>query len=156
MAEQWTKKWSVGNWTVALNVKGFYGCSCPAWKFQRLPFPERKDCHHILQVKANGGDELEAKPRPAPVLAMVNKPIYKEETNELLLPLIKIPDAEMMEATVCFYLLKHGYSWTETKELRQHIPYSWTAKAVIAHVERYGEACYKDDRSMRFIKLKYL
>ena len=146
MADKWIKRWKIpksngnGFWTIAIDKNGNYGCSCPVWIYRRL------ECHHIIQVKRNGGQEIELRPKPKYVLAMVNKPIYKEETNELLIPLIKIPDAEMMEATVCYYLFKHGYSWKEVKEIRGHIPNDWTKTAIINHVEKYGEVCYKDLR----------
>jgi len=142
----WLKRWKVpgsngGEWTVAIDKDGNWGCSCPVWKFQRLPFAERKQCHHILQVKMDGGEEIKGNNKPRYVLANVNKPKFKKETNELLIPLIKIPDLKLMEATVCCYMLKHGYSWGEIKEIRR-IPPGWTMRAVLDHVERHGEACY--------------
>jgi len=142
MADKWIKRWKVekskgdGHWIVALDKDGNYGCSCPVWKFRR------QECHHIVLIKNNGGEEAPAKEKPGYVLAAALKPIYKEETNELLIPLIGIPDANMMEATICFYMMKYGYSWSEVKEIRGHLPPSWTKKAVIAHVERHGEACH--------------
>lgn len=50
----------------------------------------------------------------------------------------------MMGATICYYMLKYGYSWGEIKEIR-HLPSQWTMKAVISYVESHGEACYPDD-----------
>ena len=90
--------------------------------------------------------------KPKYVLAMVRKPIYKKETNELLVPLIGIPDANMMEATICYYMLKYGYSWKEVKEIRGHLPPSWTKSAVIAHVEKHGEACHPESWCERGMK----
>lgn len=150
MSNKWVKRWKVprsngdGYWTVAVDKDRVWGCSCPGWKFQRLPFAERVPCHHIVEVQRNGGNEAEKKERPRYTLACVRKPEYKEETNELLIPLIGIPDANMMEATICYYLIKYGYSWNEVKEIRGQIPHSWTKKAVIAHVERHGEACHPE------------
>lgn len=51
MADNWVKRWDVPGsngktWTVAINMAGNYGCSCPVWKFKR------RDCKHIDQVKA--------------------------------------------------------------------------------------------------------
>ena len=63
-----------------------------------------------------------------------------------MIPLVKIGDPQMMEATICYYLFKHGYSWKEIKEIRGHIPHSWTMRDVLAHVEHYGEAEYRDLR----------
>jgi len=47
----------------------------------------------------------------------------------------------MMEATICFYMLKYGYSMGEIREIH-NIPHEWTAKVIISHVERHGEAEY--------------
>lgn len=66
MADKWIKRWKVpksngdGSWTVAVDKDGNYGCSCPAWKFQRLPFAERVACHHIIEIQGNGGKEVKA------------------------------------------------------------------------------------------------
>lgn len=140
---RWVKRWEVpsssgnGIWVVAIDINGNYGCSCPVWKFRR------QECHHIKLVKMGGGRELEGGEKPRYVLAKVRKPTYKKEANELLVPLVGIPDAHMMEATICYYMLKYGYSMTEVREIR-HIPLQWTAKAIIAHVERHGEAEYPE------------
>jgi len=140
-SDRWVKRWEVpkstgdGNWIVAIDKDGNYGCSCPVWKFKR------QECHHIKQVKMGLGAEQARQKRPEYILAKVNKPVFKAETNQLLCPLIGIPDAHMMEATICYYLLKYGYSIGEIRELR-HIPREWTAKAITAHIERHGEAEY--------------
>ena len=50
----WIAKWSVPgskpgvNWTVAVDNKGEFGCSCPVWKFKR------KECKHIIRIKTQG------------------------------------------------------------------------------------------------------
>jgi len=54
---KWVKKWKVPGsnsniWTVAQDKDGNYGCSCPLWKFKR------QECHHILQIKETGGEEI--------------------------------------------------------------------------------------------------
>jgi hypothetical protein len=139
----WSKKWEVPGsngktWTVAVRESGEYGCSCPVWKFRR------QECHHIKLVKQGGGAPLERMARPQYVLAKVNKPTYKPPTNELYIPLIEPGDPLLMEATICFYLLKYGYSMGEIREIRRHIPSSWTVRAIIAHVETHGEAEYPD------------
>jgi hypothetical protein len=139
--DKWVKRWEIpkssgdGNWIVAIDKNGNYGCSCPVWKFHR------QECHHIKQVKMGFGTEQARQNRPEYVLAKVNKPIFNSETNQLLCPLIGIPDACMMEATICFYLLKYGYSMGEIREMR-HIPHEWTAKAIFAHIDHHGEAEY--------------
>lgn len=138
MSDRWIKRWKVpkssgdGFWTVAVDKDGNYGCSCPVWKFRR------QECHHIILVK-NGGGELKEKPKY--ILAKVLKPVYNKQKNELLIPLIAIPDVCMMEATICFYLFKYGYSLSEVRQIRR-IPSDWTMKAIIGHIETKGEAVY--------------
>lgn len=136
--DRWVKRWEVpkstdnGTWIVAIDKEGNYGCSCPVWKFKR------QECHHIKQVKLGYGTEKARAERPQYILASVLKPIYKAEENELWIPLVAIGDPHMMEATICFYLLKYGYSIGEIREMR-HIPRDWTASAIMSHVERHGE-----------------
>lgn len=141
--DKWLKRWKVngsnGNvWTVAIDVNGQYGCSCPVWKFKR------EECHHIAMVKAGGGTTDSPKPKPEYVLAAVRKPVLKADSNELLIPLVAIGDPLMMEATICYYLLMNGYSMSEIRELRCHIPSSWSAKAIRAHIATHGEAEYPE------------
>ena len=58
--DKWIKRWEVpkssgdGNWIVAIDKDGNYGCSCPIWKFKR------QECHHILEVRQNGGSQIES------------------------------------------------------------------------------------------------
>lgn len=137
--DKWVKRWKVpkskgdGEWTVAQDKDGNYGCNCPIWRFSR------KECHHIKQIKANGANALQEKPKY--ILANVAKPKLIKETNELYIPLVAIPDAHMMEATICFYLLKYGYSMSEIRQIRR-IPKEWTAEAIQNHVQAHGEAEY--------------
>jgi len=141
---RWVKRWEVpkssgdGNWIVAIDKDGNYGCSCPVWKFKR------QECHHIKQVKMGFGTEQARKERPEYVLACVNKPTLKADTNQLLCPLIGLPDTHLMEATICYYLLKYGYSMGEIRKMRGHIPRDWTATAIMNHIERHGEAEYPE------------
>lgn len=134
--DRWVKRWKVpgsnGNtWTVAIDKKGNYGCSCPRWKFKR------EECHHILQVKAGKGNELENPPRPQYVLAQVETPFLKN--GKLFVPLVAIGDTHM-EATICHALLMNGYSMGEIRGIRHYIPRQWTAKAIIAYIEDHGKA----------------
>jgi len=136
--DRWVKRWQVPSsdgsktYTVAVDANGNYGCSCPAWKFRRI------ECHHIRRVKTGGGMEKKLAPLPNVVFACVWKPKYKPETNELYVPLVAIGDTHM-EATICYYLLKYGYSMVQVREMR-HIPNQWTAKAIRAYIETHGEA----------------
>lgn len=62
MNDRWIKRWKVpnsngGEYTVAVDKDGIWGCSCPVWKFQKLSFADRKQCHHIFQVKTSEGEK---------------------------------------------------------------------------------------------------
>jgi hypothetical protein len=54
--DNWVKRWEVqgsrkdSSWTVAINEKGEYGCSCPVWKYKRI------ECKHIIRIKAQERD----------------------------------------------------------------------------------------------------
>ena len=129
----WVKKWYIESensnkkYVVSLSDEDTWGCSCPAWKFNRI------ECKHIIRVKLNPGRYEEIKdqsPKPEYVLAMVEKPIYKKEENKLLIPLIRIePYDYKMEALICYTMAKHGYLWKEIKEIRNLNPV-WTLKKV--------------------------
>jgi len=68
--------------------------------------------------------------KPEYVLAMVDKPTYKEEENKILIPLIRIePYDYKMEALICYTMAKHGYKWKEIKGIRNLNPV-WTLKKV--------------------------
>lgn len=144
-SDKWVKRWEVigsddHHWIVAQDKDGNWGCSCPRWKFKR------EECHHIQWIKGNGGTHSEAqkpKPKPSYVLATVSKPIFKEDTNELFIPLVGVPDAMMMEATICYNLLKYGYSMGEVREMRR-IPSQWSVRAITEHVRKHGEAEYPE------------
>lgn len=142
--DRWVKRWEVpkssgdGNWIVAIDKDGNYGCSCPVWKFKR------QECHHIKLVKMGSVEASTQAEKPEYVLAAVNKPTYDEKKNRLLIPLVALgPEGTNMEATICFTMLKHGYSMGEVREIR-HLPTQWTAKAIFSHIERYGEAEYPE------------
>jgi len=141
--DRWIKRWEVQGttqaWIVALDKNGNWGCSCPVWKYRR------QECHHIKFIKMNGGKKIKKEERPEYVLAKVLKPTYDKGKNRLYIPLIGIPDAHLMEATICYYLLKYGYSMGEIRKMRKHLPKSWTAKAIIEHVEENGKAEYPPD-----------
>jgi len=138
--DKWIKRWQIQGsndktWTVAIDKDGNYGCSCPRWKFHR------EECHHIKAVKMGLGSEVTQQKKPEYVLAKVNKPIYDKGINRLLIPLIGLPDAMVMQATICFYMLKYGFSMSEIRRIRK-IPQQWSAKAIMQHIEDHGEAEY--------------
>ena len=68
--------------------------------------------------------------KPEYVLAMVEKPIFKEKENKLLIPLIRIePYDYKMEALICYTMAKYGYLWKEIKEIR-NLSDIWTLTKV--------------------------
>jgi len=137
--DKWIKRFKVksssgnGYYIVAIDKEGNYGCSCPVWKFRR------QECHHIRQIKLLGGSEAKTIKRPEYVLAKVLEPKLKD--GKILCPLIPIGDTHM-EATIDAFLIKYGYSFSEVKEIR-HLPNSWTKKAILDYIERYGMKKYK-------------
>lgn len=149
MGQGWIKQWSVqgsgGNvYTVVLVEDGVtWACSCPAFKFRR------GECKHIKAVKGGEYDSIESGfdtgNRPVYTLAMVRKPLYDRENNLLLIPLVPFGDKHLMEATIVFYMLFHGYSMPEIRRIRGCcLPKDWTAQAVIEHIQRNGEAEYPE------------
>jgi len=81
--------------------------------------------------------------KPVAVLANVNTPTLKD--NKIFLPLIRFDENQTwMEATICFYLIKHGYSWEEIKTLRGNIPKQWTARKVVDYINLRGECVYQE------------
>lgn len=149
--DKWTAQWKVksssgnGLYTVSLGKDGKYACSCPAWT-RNMP---RKNCKHITEVLNSMVAKEWLKPskkKAKYVLANVLKPIYKAKVNMLYVPLIRLPDNILMEASIIYMMAKHGWTWPEIKEIRGHIPKSWTLMAVIDHVERHGLAEYPPDK----------
>lgn len=143
---RWIRKWEArgskgATWTVSQDNEGNFGCSCPVWKFQR------QECKHIQEIKglleyqkthglADTGTE-----KPKYVLAMVGKPTFNEEKNELLIPLVRFGDMHM-EATICHHMLKRGYTMHEIRELRHNTPPGLNAGIIRQYMEVYGEAEY--------------
>jgi len=154
---RWIKKWVVesnsgnGNYTVSLSELGVYGCSCPAWKFRK------QECSHIQYIKSTkpnsnkGWAKTAHQPEPKEVIkitkpnlmpANVLRPIYKRRENTIYYPLVPIyPSDTHMEATICYFLSKYGFSWSEVQTQR-HLPNSWTKRAVTAYIQEYGMKRY--------------
>jgi len=138
--DKWIKRFKVksssgnGYYIVAIGKEGNYGCSCPVWKFRR------QECHHIKQIKLLGGSKAETIKKPEYVLAKVLEPELKD--GKILCPLIPIGDTHM-EATIDVFLMKYGYSFSEVKEIR-HLPDSWTKKAILDYIEKYGMKKYNE------------
>ena len=138
MNDRWAHRWKVPGsdgheWTVAQAHDGSYGCSCPIWRFKR------QECHHIAFVKAQHPDPDAPITRPEYVLAAVDAP--RVEGGKMLIPLVEIGNGEQ-EATIFAFLLEHGYSMGEVREMRVHVPREWTAKAIRAYVAEHGPAVF--------------
>ena len=58
-------------YTVAVDAEGNYGCTCPAWKFQKGAQGPRRDCKHIDRIKAQlqAGQKPALAPAPSPLPA---------------------------------------------------------------------------------------
>jgi hypothetical protein len=136
---QWKVKSSTSNnvYTVSEDGNHNYACSCPAWT-HHMP---RKDCRHINEVKDMRSSQALLGNKPIKkakyVLAQVNKPTYVKKNNTLLVPLLRLPDTILMEASIAYMMLKHGWTWQEVQEQRR-LPKSWNATAVINHVKLEG------------------
>ena len=135
---KWVKKWHIKSessnreYVVSLSDENIWGCSCPAWKFRR------QECKHIVRVKLNPERYKEIEDqlsKPEYVLAMVDKPIFKEKENKLLIPLIRIEPYDVkMEAIICYTMAKHGYKWKEIVEIR-NLTGAWTLTKVKEYYE---------------------
>lgn len=145
--DKWRKRWQIGKstgdgyWTVAVDKDGNYGCSCPVWKFRR------DRCKHIQYVQANPTlkpNEQTIIKTPDLIPANVLQPVFDEKSNRILYPLVSFQEGPWMEATICWFIMEHGFSWTELKSRRRHIPNSWTKRAVYAYIEEHGPAQYQD------------
>jgi hypothetical protein len=135
---KWVKKWHIKSessnreYVVSLSDENTWGCSCPAWKFRR------QECKHIVRVKLNPEryKEIEDQlPKPEYVLAVVDRPTFKEKENKLLIPLIRIEPYDVkMEAIICYTMAKHGYKWKEIAEIR-NLSSAWTLTKVKEYYE---------------------
>ena len=144
--DKWIRRWKIrnskdtGDWTVAIDEDGNYGCSCPVWKFKR------KECKHIRFVKENPDFESDVPVEKLPkvILANVLRPEFDKDKNEIYCPLVTFDDrGTWMEATICWFLMEHGFSWRQVKE-RRKLPKEWTKSAVLAYIETNGLAEYVD------------
>jgi hypothetical protein len=132
--KQWKVTGSSGTeYTVSLTHAGEYQCSCPRWKFRR------ESCKHIQDVMGGGYPPV-GYLKPRIVLAMVERPMLSGKANEALIPLVRFNDPHM-EATICNFLLDHGYNIGEIREIRR-LPKEWTAIAIREYIRKHGEAVY--------------
>lgn len=76
----WINSWEVTGtsgkaYTVSSNGAGTWGCTCPAWKFQKLSFEERKPCQHILRKQVEQMQEQHAMAATSPAGGTKVKPV---------------------------------------------------------------------------------
>ena len=133
MADKWLRRCNVAEsnghtWVVAIDKEGKYGCSCPVWKFKR------EECHHILQVKTNGGEEI--KQRNAQPGHVGEVTVKKDGT--VLYPLVPFDGGVDLPATIVFDLLRANVASDQVKDYaKRFFPHN-SLKQIINHVEQYG------------------
>lgn len=84
----WINKWQIPGskgktWTVAINDRDEFACSCPVWKFRR------QECKHIRQIKAQNAftNSLQTMGNGN----VIAKPIEKvKEVKMNIIPAIKV------------------------------------------------------------------
>ena len=141
-ADKWVKRWKVngsnGNdWTVAIDKDGNYGCSCPVWKFKR------EECHHILQVKENSGQEENIKYRNAGP-GNVGEVTIKED--DVLYPLVPFGGnfSTDLAATIIFDLQRANVNPQQIKDYKDRMFKNASMKQIISHVEERGRLIYSE------------
>jgi hypothetical protein len=93
----WTTKWDVPStdgkrlYVVARKDNGMYGCSCPAWKFQKGT--PRRPCKHVKRIMGQQADYIAPKEdikfvvpkvgRPIPVLVIPAQPISAMDSQRV-------------------------------------------------------------------------
>jgi hypothetical protein len=134
--DKWVKRWKVagsnGNeWTVAIDKDGNYGCSCPVWKFKR------EECHHIAQIKMNGGNEIKSREaRPG------NVPEVVIDGDIVLYPLVPIPSGPDLPATIIYDMIRANVSLEQIKDYAKRMFRDASLKQIKAHVEERGRLVF--------------
>jgi hypothetical protein len=115
-AEQWevpSNSNPANSYKVSLTESGEYQCSCMGWT-RHMP---RRDCSHILQVKANPERYAKGAPKVTTKLTLANvDEVTKHSDDELYIPLIPLSGAPGIAATVMYDLLKYGIPWGIVKD----------------------------------------
>ena len=138
--DKWIKRWKIngsnGNtWTVAIDKDGNYGCSCPIWKFKR------KECHHILQVKQNGGSEIKYRDaRPGNVGEVTIK------GNLVLYPLVPIGGSfsTHLAATIIYDLQRSNVRPEYIKDYKDRMFKGNSFKAINDYILEHGRIIYTE------------
>jgi hypothetical protein len=146
---KWIRKWDAPSftnlektYTVSVADDGVtWGCACWPWR------KTRQDCKHIHDVKNN--PRMEPKMDIDPILPSVipskevNKPIYDKTENFIFVPLIPLEPYDVhMEATICYFLLEHGFTMPKIRTIRS-LRTTWTKKSIVDHVKTNGLKEYK-------------
>jgi hypothetical protein len=134
--DRWVKRWQIegsnGNtWTVAIDKEGGYGCSCPVWKFKR------EECHHILQVKQNGGKEIKQRTAMPGNVGQVTI-----DGDNVLYPLVPIPSGADLPATIIYDMMRANVSVDYIKNYAKRMFRRANLKQIKIHVEERGRFIY--------------
>lgn len=138
--DKWVKRWKIngsnGNiWTVAIDKDGNYGCSCPIWKFKR------EECHHILQVKQNGGSEIKYRDASPGNVGEVTV-----RGDMVLYPLVPIGSNISIDlaATIIFDLQRANVNPQEIKDYKDKMFKNASMKQIISHIKEGGRLIYSE------------
>jgi predicted nucleic acid-binding Zn finger protein len=63
MSDKWIQRWQIEGskgkvYTIAVDRAGNFGCSCPAWIYQKAG--RKKDCKHIIDQKSRIEEAVQA------------------------------------------------------------------------------------------------
>jgi len=113
-------------YSVAKDSEGRWICTCPHW-IHRL-WDTFGECHHIKRAKHGY-----VKKRPGLLECDIGAPYFDEESFKLRLPRVALGDTTM-EVTIILFLLEHGFSMTEIRDLRG-VPKHWTVQKIEEFLE---------------------
>ena len=136
IVKQWKVPSSKGDkeYTITLNDKDEYSCSCPNWIYRRA------QCKHIQAVQDGEYDGEEQKDLPETMPGNVKevqlKVDDKGKIERVLVPLIPFGETHFL-ATIIYDLLAIGYSWGYLKK-RYHILPQWKKRAVTEYIKTRG------------------
>lgn len=134
--DRWVKRWKVpgsngDEWTVAIDKDGNYGCSCPRWKFKR------EECHHILQVKASGGEQT--KTRTA-VPGNVGEVVI--DGDRVLYPLVPFGGGPDLPATIVYDLQRANVDPIQIRDYASRMFKQASLKQITLHVKDRGRLIF--------------
>ncbi len=134
---KWVKQWDVAGssgatWTVSVNNKGEYACSCPVWKFRR------RECKHIDLVKAgmcgNGGSYREAVPGNVGEVMI--------DGEKVLYPLVPFSDGGDLRATIVYDMMRANVSPEQIRDYKEKMLGKVSLRQITLHVKEKGRFVY--------------